>query len=638
MTLATVICCTFAAVALIPLLRSTKPVHAASVEQADPTGLAPAPQQETVAKAEPMELDMFEAIPLESDPFAEGTSNEQTEVTFEQNHQRPTQVVSHSAPAEETTTIEPSTDSHSYEIPTERSLYVPVTVHPVTVNVDGTVFADEVSRLASSVDEMLQVQRTAIAQQATARENASNDQAVQTQLRERDSQLAQIDSSLKRLTESVETLRAESRRADAELSGKLHRDESSTHLIREFRQTLNEHRRLLERSAHQVAHTSRNQFDSVEQPFRTSGLPEPQPVAAPVGIPTDPLTVPTIPQGEPLHVPAMSTDPSQTQIVFPPTTAHGAWSRQAIVTDSCAESDFQISSQVINKQQVVANTDSAASQAVANGLHAATEGTQGDSTLLPPPIIIPTAAETEARPTVFEQTVNFAMPPTTDPLSHTTNATVVTHTTKQQTSATKPPKQHHSKDSQIKSGPRWMPKLIYGLDFQRPQGRRKKTHGHVKPGRTSKRSTRPSSPRPSTARQRTTAQHSPHKQHAHVAAAAQPRVPNPAGVTVPDAYLQRNSTRHQHRRHWPHTRSRSRQSPQTMAAVAGNSVQALKQFGGRVRNQTAGFLAKLRPNPQRQMQPHMHPPHRSMQASRQPPVNHRTGSDIRHVGHTQAVR
>lgn len=629
MTLATVICCTFAAVALISVLRNSESLQAAAVADSEPPTAPPAEQQTPELTLESADLDMFEEIPLESDPFAEVSDNEPAEVTFEHNHHRTTQVVSHSAPSEHLTPAEPSSESHSYAIPTERSLYVPVTVHPVTVNVDGTVFADEVSRLASSVDEMLEVQRTAIAQQAEARTNASQDHAVQEQLRERDRQLDQIDSSLRRLTESVETLRAESRRADAELTGKLHRDESASHLIREFRETLNEHRRLLERSAHQVAHTSRSQFDSAP-PFQAQEVPLPERPVEPPGTPAAPQTVP---HPSPVQVPVNESEPSQVEIIPPPATIHGAWSRQTVITDSCAEGDCQISSQSVDKEQAVATTE------------ATTNETPNDATLLPPPIIIPAAASMETRPAVFEQTVNFAMPPTTDPLSHTTRSKTVTsktvtHTTQQQTSAPEPAKQNHTQESQIKSGPRWMPKLIYGLNFQRPQDRKKKTHGHIKPGRTSKRTTRPSSTQPSTRPQRTTTQQTRHRQHTPVAAT--PRVPNPAGVTVPDTYVRRTPTRQQHRRHWPHTRSRTRQTAQSAATVAGNSVQALKQFGGTVKNRTADFLAKLRPNRhrqyQQQMQPHMHPQHRSMHASHQPPTSHRTGSAIRHVGHTQAAR
>jgi|GEM_PF-4816368 len=643
MTLATVICCAFAAVALISVLRNSESLQAAAVADSAPSAQQQTPKLEMGSA----DLDVFEEIPLESDPFAEVSGNQPAELTSEQNHHRTTQVVSHSAPAEEFTSAEPSTESHSYVIPTERSLYVPVTVHPVTVNVDGTVFADEVSRLASSVDEMLEVQRAAMVQQAEARRNASQDHVVQEQLRERDRQLDQIDTSLQRLTESVEILRAESRRADAELTGKLHRDESTAHLIREFRATLNEHRQLLERSAHQVAHTSRSQFAAVEPPVQARELPLPEPPVEPLATPAAP---PQIPHPAPIQVPANGPEPSQVQIFTPPTTVHGAWSHQTVFNESCAEGDCQISSQIIDAEQAVATTEATAN------------ATSNDETLVSPPIIIPAAASTEARPAVFEQTVNFAMPPTTDPLPHidtatqTTRSKPVTRTIEQQTSAAQPQDEQQPNESHTRSGPRWMPKLIYGLNFQRPQVRKKKTHGHAKPGRTTKRPRRTPANRSATTRQHSTmqqtsathAQQTSHTQqsrksrYVHAAAVPASPTPNPAGVTVPDAYVRRTPNRQQHRRHWPHTRSRTRQTAQSAATVAGNSVQALRQFGGTIKNRTADFLAKLRSNPRRQyqpqMQPRMHPQHRSMHASRLPPTNQRTGSAIRHVGHTQSAR
>ncbi len=630
MTLATVICCTLATVALIPVLRSAESGQNAPVGPPATADIVPAPQRQLELTREPVEADIFETIPLETDPFADVSAAVPIQESFEQNHHRATQVVSHSAPVAHAATASEVTDSHRYSIPTERSLYVPVTVHPVTVNVDGAAFADEVSRLAGSVDEMVELQRFALSQQEAVRENTTQDEAVQAQLRERDNQLAQIDLSLKHLTESVETLRAESRRADAELSGKLKQDQSTSRLISEFQQTLAEHRRLLERSAHRVAHTSRARFDTPTQNPHQEEVPEHHKAAI---VPrTEPVSVPVVPEVAPLHLPAPVTDRPQVEKIARPADVHASWSRQAIRDESCAEPN-RISSQISHTQQTMTTAETASTVSKPDVSHSVANVTPTDTGLFPPPILIPAADTVAARPAVFEQTVNFAMPPTTNPLSLVTQSETVTQThNRQTTSQSTSPQQRHQPETETKSGPRWLPKLVYGLNFQQPR-KKKRTSGHIKPGRNAGRSPKKIS---------THKDHTPRPvqqtQHSHRPAAAPTAAFNPAGVTVPDAYVRRNPPRQQHSQHRPHIHSRTQQRRTPAATIAGNSVQSLKKLGGQVKTRTTSFFARLRPKPQQQMPSQMHPHHRRMHAAHQPPAAPRVGSTIRHAGHTQNVR
>ncbi len=305
MTLATVICCTLATVALIPVLRSAESGQNAPVGPPATADIVPAPQRQLELTREPVEADIFETIPLETDPFADVSAAVPIQESFEQNHHRATQVVSHSAPVAHAATASEVTDSHRYSIPTERSLYVPVTVHPVTVNVDGAAFADEVSRLAGSVDEMVELQRFALA----------------------------------------------------------------------------EHRRLLERSAHRVAHTSRARFDTPTQNPHQEEVPEHHKAAI---VPrTEPVSVPVVPEVAPLHLPAPVTDRPQVEKIARPADVHASWSRQAIRDESCAEPN-RISSQISHTQQTMTTAETASTVSKPDVSHSVANVTPTDTGLFPP--------------------------------------------------------------------------------------------------------------------------------------------------------------------------------------------------------------------------------------------------------------
>ena len=115
-------------------------------------------------------------------------------------------------------------------------VHVPVNVHPVTVNVDGSGFADQLSRISNGIDGILAAQRDALPRQLSVMAPKPYGDTRQNMSSQDANLLTQIDAGLRELFGTVESLRAESRTAVTQL-----RQEFKE----EFQLTFAEHRKNL---------------------------------------------------------------------------------------------------------------------------------------------------------------------------------------------------------------------------------------------------------------------------------------------------------------------------------------------------------------------------------------------------------
>lgn len=131
--------------------------------------------------------------------------------------------------------------AQDYPGPNGQGVYVPVTVHPVTVTVDGAAFAEQLSSITNGVNEMLTVQRNVLESQLITQSPGNGRLSDWNAPAPQEARLNEIDATLRQLTESVETLRSESHLA----ANRLQQAENTAELLQEFQRTLAEHRQIL---------------------------------------------------------------------------------------------------------------------------------------------------------------------------------------------------------------------------------------------------------------------------------------------------------------------------------------------------------------------------------------------------------
>ena len=228
LTAATIICCLFAATATVSALRTSDAVRTHQLAVA--SGSTAATRKTTSVGHVAKSSGQVMPVDVVVDQFARTGIQETLAVSA--GHTPITSVVS-------TTPID--------ELPAsaldKRGIYVPVTVHPVTVNLDGAAFAEQMGRLADNMGEALAARPTPMPIDVAALNSVED----RIQVAMRDDRLSKIDSNLERLTTKVDSLMSESRRADASLNNELQQKVASSQLVDEFRQTLAEHRELLTR-------------------------------------------------------------------------------------------------------------------------------------------------------------------------------------------------------------------------------------------------------------------------------------------------------------------------------------------------------------------------------------------------------
>lgn len=227
LSVATLICGGFAIAALIPLIL-WNPGEPAS------DAAPPAPTQ-PLAHKEQQRFHEFQTTPMDSQTEQETAESASGDIAFGEGNSV-SQIVRRGSTGGDPG-LEPPTS--------QRGVYVPVTVHPVTVNVDGSALAEQLSVLAAGLDEMVAAQREASQsfQLATAPPSAIDPTGSRTGRHE--DRLTQIDVSVRELLNKVETLQTESRTADSMLTEEVRRAKMASDLVQDFRLALAEHRQFL---------------------------------------------------------------------------------------------------------------------------------------------------------------------------------------------------------------------------------------------------------------------------------------------------------------------------------------------------------------------------------------------------------
>ncbi len=173
-------------------------------------------------------------------------------------------------------------ETHEFSTPEGTSIYVPVTVHPVSVKFSDSALSDQLHELTHHVENVLEGQQVIRDRQEQVLSEQQAALARQTTaLSELQQQrLAEIDATLTRLTQSINELRLESRTAVAELSHEIAETSDRSELIAELRQRLDDHRRLLLQQ-HRQAVSMRTTDRSESLPVAASSSDDAAPETAP---------------------------------------------------------------------------------------------------------------------------------------------------------------------------------------------------------------------------------------------------------------------------------------------------------------------------------------------------------------------
>ena len=241
LALATVICGGFAAAALISALHNTQ---GSALNQSDTTGPGrQIVQQEgrrvrgnhppAVTTFHPRPQTVRRATPKAARPRPRGA-----------------QLVSG------TSTKHPATVASRSQGPApsvrQQGVYVPVNVHPVTVNVDGAGLAGQLSRVVDDINGILAAHRDAVPRHPVTETPIPSDQSLQNKTDDGSDRLTQIDARLRDLSDTLESLRLESRSAVTQLREGFEQAGLTTDLVADIRHSLEDHRQLLADSVHGV--------------------------------------------------------------------------------------------------------------------------------------------------------------------------------------------------------------------------------------------------------------------------------------------------------------------------------------------------------------------------------------------------
>jgi hypothetical protein len=237
LTTATMICTGFAVAALVVYLRGDSISVQANNESPTPTSTEQQLSAELTEQEQLEDIRMAEVVAAAPSPF---DGIEQNIRTVARHRPRHTQVVSQT----NTTSHERSYDRGT-ALPGKHGVYVPVNVHPVTVNIDGSVFSEQLTRVAKGVDQMLASHRTVLSSKDVVGISRSADESGHNKLSRQEERLTQIGASLRELSVTVESLRTQSQAATANQNDSRHQAELATQLMVQFQNTLTEHRQLL---------------------------------------------------------------------------------------------------------------------------------------------------------------------------------------------------------------------------------------------------------------------------------------------------------------------------------------------------------------------------------------------------------
>lgn len=517
--------------------------------------------------------------------------------------------------------------THLVPLPDGRSIYVPVTIHPVTVNLDGSTFSEQFSDLATSLEDVAAAQRSISSADSRVARRAEQIASHQQH------HLQQMETSLATLSHSVTELRSEldaSGHQNAEMSARV-----VDKLVQQLR-----HRgvRVAQRDPHpetrfdappaspgpadardkeplfefEDSEPPADHIDSEPDIDDILDVPVPpsesneQPVVEPRNSEStqQSLESPAVPNNdavriEPQEVPGTVTDDEQPQEIpaIPESVDTRASGLSVIETDS---------------EPIPPVTDQESSDTPA-----AVEA----SVALLPKIPQDTLSE-EQDAVVFEQTLRFPLPPATDPLTElalrTTQETALQPAARSQTlptpmtSVNKTPPQPATVEPQPPklsdiSRPRWLPKFIYGVNIGNFRWRsdtpvRRPTLSHHRT--TRRQHSFGNHQSRSTLLTRQTATAVSNDRH-NVVPVAVPEEPAGNARLAP---IPRNSQQGNY--------------------VAEHSIHQMPRATNSVKNRTTALLSRIRPPAQ---QP---PPLRSVEA---PSMIQRVGAAVRRIGSERTV-
>ena len=130
-----------------------------------------------------------------------------------------------------------SVDTAAFQ-PPANSLFAPITVHPVTVNVDGSLFGDEVKALAERVETAIRQNEQDSAADFEDRRQSRIARTQTKERRERDEDIAKIGAGVEQLAASFRQLQDETRRSLQEAQQTSSRSQVSTQLLESYQQAL----------------------------------------------------------------------------------------------------------------------------------------------------------------------------------------------------------------------------------------------------------------------------------------------------------------------------------------------------------------------------------------------------------------
>ena len=117
--------------------------------------------------------------------------------------------------------------------PASSSVFAPITIHPVTVNVDGSVFESQVNALAERVESAIKA-----TQQTTTKESDQQHQAKATRSQAREEEIAKIGDGVEQLAMAFRQLQQETRESLLKVQQQASRSPVSTELLESYRHAL----------------------------------------------------------------------------------------------------------------------------------------------------------------------------------------------------------------------------------------------------------------------------------------------------------------------------------------------------------------------------------------------------------------
>ncbi len=123
-------------------------------------------------------------------------------------------------------------------LPTSSSLYAPITVHPVTVNVDGSLLGSDVKALSEQIESVLKSNEQAMITDAEQKRVAKASRNQNRERRAHDDEISRISQGVEELASSFRKLQQETRQSLHDANQQTDRSHVSAQLLETYRAAL----------------------------------------------------------------------------------------------------------------------------------------------------------------------------------------------------------------------------------------------------------------------------------------------------------------------------------------------------------------------------------------------------------------